>query len=375
MCYNGFIFIGGTVKNKLKRLQHAIRNLNRRGFLFGAVFALTLQGLTAFIPQTGTYAEPADDLKIILEADARITPPVAGETPDMNIGSGDGEKYSVSLEYWYLFQGDNSQLTADSVFEEHEDYALRFIFHANEGYAFREDTAFTLNGQPTEQQGESITEREFIFRGDQEDEDRAVDVTFDFNGGTLGGEPTATFRTSCFGLEISDESMVTEPGVEVPNGKALNYVTINDEFFNLGDGYFLCEDVTIKYFWREDTGVLFTVEFDPNGGTVVDYDIPLAAPEGQTFMIHAPDETQILPPEGQEFDAFEINGVRYEDGVIFTVKEDSYFKLLWKKVGGAGAPNTGDYASEGGSAVIMSSVMMFVVMSGLMVWLFEKRNR
>ena len=92
-------------------------------------------------------------------------------------------------------------------------------------------------------------------------------------------------------------------------------------------------------------------------------------------MIHAPDETQILPPEGQEFDAFEINGVRYEDGVIFTVKEDSYFKLLWKKVGGAGAPNTGDYASEGGSAVIMSSVMMFVVMSGLMVWLFEKRNR
>ena len=169
--------------------------------------------------------------------------------------------------------------------------------------------------------------------------------------------------------------MVTELGVNAPEGKALNYITIDDEFFNLGDGYFICRDVTIKYFWREDTGVLYAVTFDPNGGTVLDYGVPTEVPEGQTFMFHAPDETQILPPEGKEFDAFEINGVRYEDGAIFTVTEDSYFKILWKDINAPAVPNTGAATSEGCSATsTIGAIATSTILAGLIFVSFNKRR-
>ena len=46
--------------------------------------------------------------------------------------------------------------------------------------------------------------------------------------------------------------------------------------------------------------------------------------------MNAPGEDQVTPPEGQEFDAFEVNGVRYEGGSLITIDSDSSVKLLWK---------------------------------------------
>ncbi|MBR3253911.1 hypothetical protein IKF86_01550 [Candidatus Saccharibacteria bacterium] len=149
------------MKNKLKKLQLVFYNFRKKGLLFCAVFALTVQGLTAFIPKIGTYADPVNSEEIF-EADARITEPVAGANPDFNILSSDDSKYSVSAVYWYEHAEPYPDLTATSTFEAGKDYAVRFVFEAKEGYSFRTDTVFTLNGQTTSSYGTNVN-REFIF--------------------------------------------------------------------------------------------------------------------------------------------------------------------------------------------------------------------
>ena len=155
-------------------------------------------------------------------------------------------------------------------------------------------------------------------------------ITYNLNGATAGDKTTITEQSVCYGMELSEDNLITHLGVTVPAGKVLNYLTINDEAFNVGDGFFLDRNIIIKYFWRDDTTETRAVSFDANGGTVLEYAVPATVPLGQTYVFNAPDESQVRPPEGKEFDAFEINGTRYESGSVFTVTEDSSFKLLWR---------------------------------------------
>lgn len=319
------------MKNKLKRLQLTIRNFDKKSTIFGAVFALTLLSLSILIPKISTHADPGDP-QVILEADARIADPVAGATPDMNIIATDNDKYSVSIAYWYLHEGSNPSLTTESVFEEHKDYSLRFVFEAKEGYTFRDDTAFTINGQSTLRYGTNA-QREYTFQDVSAHAGETIfDITYDLNGGTVGGEGTFTNHSVSFGMELTYDALITHFGVEAPAGKVLNYVTINDVPFNIGDGYFLNENIVIKYFWRDDTSETYSIDFDINGGTAVNYDVPAEVPAGQAFVLNAPDTDQVLPPENQEFDAFEVNGERVEAGTTITINQDSTFKLLWKNI-------------------------------------------
>lgn len=319
------------MKNRFKRLRLTIRNYHRKGIIFSSVFALTLLGLSVFVPKLDIHADPTNP-EIILEADARITDPVAGATPDMNIIATDNEKYSVSIAYWYLHEEPYPSLTAESTFEEHKDYSLRFVFEAKEGYTFREDTVFTLNGQSTSCYGTNAY-REYIFHDVSTYTGETIfDITYDLNGGTASGESTFTNHSVSFGMELTYDALITNLGVEAPAGKVLNYITINDAPFNINDGYFLNEDIIIKYFWRDDTPETYSIDFNINGGTAVDYDIPAEVPAGQSFVLNAPDESQVLPPENQEFDAFEVNGERVEAGTIITINQNSTFKLLWKGI-------------------------------------------
>ncbi len=85
--------------------------------------------------------------------------------------------------------------------------------------------------------------------------------------------------------------------------------------------------------------VFYDFEIDLNGGTFINgggEDIPDKLPEGMSFEITAPSEDEVMPPEGKEFDAYEVNGIRYEDGDVFTVNEELAVDgkitavILWK---------------------------------------------
>ena len=319
------------MKNKLKRMQLFIRNYHKKGIIFGSAFSLTLLSLSILIPKISIHADPVDP-EVIFEADARIIEPVAGDSPDMNIMATDEDKYSVSIASWYLHESPFPDLGTEDVFEEGKDYALRFVFTPKEGYTFRNDTIFTLNGKDTSCYG-ADTNREFIFYEiSNAPEEPRFELSYDFNGGTKDGNATYSHQTVSFGIMLSVENLITELGVQVPEGKVLNYVTVNDEPFNIDDGYFIDNDTFIKYFWREDTEEMHNITFDPNGGTIVDDFAPSAVPAGQAFILHAPDAEQITPPEGQEFDAFEVNGERKEDGSLIIVDSDSSFRILWKNI-------------------------------------------
>ncbi len=118
----------------------------------------------------------------IKAANAEITFPVGGEHPDLTIESSEPDKYSVTLTYWYEYWGSYTHLDADDTFEAGKKYALRFVFEANEGYAF-DDAAFTVNNESTSSYG-ATTQREIKVPALT---DANATYTLTVNGGNGGG--------------------------------------------------------------------------------------------------------------------------------------------------------------------------------------------
>lgn len=334
------------MKNKLKRLQLATRNYKKKGFLFAGVFALTLIGLSILIPKLNIHADPGEP-EIIVSANANIIQPVGGNSPVMWATSSDDVRYSVVLASWNLEEGpDYPYLELTDTFETSKDYTARVVFTANEGYAFDENTIFTINGGDTTAYGEGgYRQRLFQDTPAPDGPEQTFSIDYDFNGGTKAGESTYHEESVGVGMEFTEDNLINGLGVTAPANQVLNYITVNDEPFNLGDGLYLHENIIIKYFWREDTGIMYTVDFDPNGGTPTEYyQVPPEVPAGQVFIFNAPDETQVIPPENKEFDAFEINGERHENGYVFTMNQNSTFKLLWRDIQSGGF-NRDDYTT------------------------------
>ncbi len=167
------------MKNKLKRLQLFMHSHHKKGIIFGSTFALTLLGLSIMAPRLEIYADPVDPEEI-LEADARVDEPMGGVSPSViMVSSTDDDKYSVAVSKWYLFEEPyTTEIGEDDAFEAGKDYALRLVFTANEGYTFRNDTAFTVNGVETLSYG-SVNEREFIFYDVPAAPEYTVNYTFE----------------------------------------------------------------------------------------------------------------------------------------------------------------------------------------------------
>ena len=321
------------MRNKFKRIKLNIRNYKVRKIIFSLVFVLTLSSLSILIPKLSIHADPVDP-EIILNANANVIQPIGGESPSWWATSSDDTRYSVILASWNLEEGpDYPYLENTDYFETGKDYTARVIFTANEGYTFDENTVFTINNENSSSYG-STGFRQTTFQNTPAPNDNPepkFSITYDLNGGTSGGESTIVEQSGSVGFELSEENLLTELGVMAPAGKVLNYVTINDQPFNIGDSFFLDRNIIIKYFWRDDTENMCTIAFDPNGGNATeDYVVPDSVPCGQAFVLNAPDESQVAPPENQELDAFEVNDDRYENGSLYIVDRNSFFRLLWR---------------------------------------------
>lgn len=109
-------------------------------------------------------------------------------------------------------------------------------------------------------------------------------ITYDFNGGaTYDGKltyekkglvsfaPDLSYNTLIDCFDYNSELDECHP-LDIIRGKELNYVTVNDEVHDLheGDGFFLQEDTTIKYFWTDLT--LEDVNLSDDSGNEVTFE-------------------------------------------------------------------------------------------------------
>ena len=109
---------------------------------------------TTFVMPESTVSVKATYKTLPIEnANCTITVPVAGATPDFNPVSSDSSKYSVTLDYWYLYETPYPHLSSTDVFVAGKVYALRVKFTPNEGYSFADNTVFTINGEKTDAYG------------------------------------------------------------------------------------------------------------------------------------------------------------------------------------------------------------------------------
>ena len=89
--------------------------------------------------------------QILTSAGAHITKPVRGSVAPTDITSDDESKYTVKVDYWYLFDkgAGYPHLTEGDILEPGKTYSLRFFFIPKEGYVFEDYPVTTLNGNET----------------------------------------------------------------------------------------------------------------------------------------------------------------------------------------------------------------------------------
>ena len=74
----------------------------------------------------------------------------------------------------------------------------------------------------------------------------------------------------------------------------------------------------------------YNVTINFNGGTNKSLSISSPVVQGTKITLPAVTNSNVTPPNGKTFDAYEINGTRYNAGSTYTVNANTTIKLLWK---------------------------------------------
>lgn len=141
-------------------------------------------------------------------------------------------------------------------------------------------------------------------------------IHFDANGGTNNMKDVEVENGSIYSLP---ECTITPPkGYEF---KAWEYLGDESE---VGHQYQINKDVTIKAIWKKIPTNNITIHYDSNAG---DGDMPDESKlENEKFIIP---ESRFTPPQGKEFDAWEINGQRKYPGEELVLSENITLKAIW----------------------------------------------
>lgn len=97
---------------------------------------------------------------ILTDAGCTVKLPVGGESPSFTAQPLDEEKYTVTVNTWYL---DDSTLgfptlTSEDKFEGGKDYRVRVYFEPKAGHKFDENTKFTINHEEAYRVGDNLYE-------------------------------------------------------------------------------------------------------------------------------------------------------------------------------------------------------------------------
>lgn len=141
-------------------------------------------------------------------------------------------------------------------------------------------------------------------------------IHFDANGGTNNMKDVEVENGSIYSLP---ECTITPPkGYEF---KAWEYL---DDESEVGNQYQINKDVTIKAIWKKIPTKNITIHYDSNAG---DGEMPDESKlENEKFIIP---ESRFTPPQGKEFDAWEINGQRKYPGEELVLSENITLKAIW----------------------------------------------
>lgn len=141
-------------------------------------------------------------------------------------------------------------------------------------------------------------------------------IHFDANGGTNNMKDVEVENGSIYSLP---ECTITPPkGYEF---KAWEYLGDESE---VGHQYQINKDVTIKAIWKKIPTNNITIHYDSNAG---DGEMPDESKlENEKFIIP---ESRFTPPQGKEFDAWEINGQRKYPGEELVLSENITLKAIW----------------------------------------------
>ena len=141
-------------------------------------------------------------------------------------------------------------------------------------------------------------------------------IHFDANGGTNNMKDVEVENGSIYSLP---ECTITPPkGYEF---KAWEYLDVESE---VGHKYQINKDVTIKAIWKKIPTKNITIHYDSNAG---EGEMPDESKlENEKFIIP---ESRFTPPQGKEFDAWEINDQRKYPGEELVLSENITLKAIW----------------------------------------------
>ena len=157
-----------------------------------------------------------------------------------------------------------------------------------------------------------------------------VQVSFDLNGGTKGPNFPKDPILVTYGMDYQFEPVTAEI-VVAPRGMKFDAYEVDGVRYEVGDHYVFTKDTTIKYLWIKDGPMKLDIKYDANGGTKGSKWLDgFQIEEGKTLILSDLGEDFVTAPEGKEFDAYEIDGVRYELNSKYTFTKDVTIKFLWK---------------------------------------------
>lgn len=141
-------------------------------------------------------------------------------------------------------------------------------------------------------------------------------IHFDANGGTNNMKDVEVENGTIYSLP---ECTITPPrGYEF---KAWEYLGDESE---VGHKYQINNDVTIKAIWKKIPTKNITIHYDSNAG---EGEMPDESKlENEKFIIP---ESRFTPPQGKEFDAWEINDQRKYPGEELVLSENITLKAIW----------------------------------------------
>ena len=84
----------------------------------------------------------------ITEAEVTVTEPIVGKNPSYDIDfSAGGDKYTATINCWFVNDGSGEFVGANKTFEKEVSYGVMVTFIPKTGYKFTDQTVFTINGK------------------------------------------------------------------------------------------------------------------------------------------------------------------------------------------------------------------------------------
>ena len=149
-------------------------------------------------------------------------------------------------------------------------------------------------------------------------------MTIDFNGGTSTMPSSGEVPV---GSEVYFETGETiQSVVTPPSGKVFDAYEIDGLRYEHGDEYYVTQNFTLKFLWKDAPVTTYTVSFNANGGSGTMADVTGISGE------YTLPSNGFTAPDGKQFKAWSVGGVEKAVGDKITVTADTTVTAVWETI-------------------------------------------